>query len=425
MSRAPRPLPIAGQPAPSPKPTPRGPGRAGPPLLAGIAVLVQDVDALGGSERQARLLAEELTVQGERVCLLSTNGQGPLGRPRGAWRERRKGVATYRLPLLGFEAAAGALLARERPEVLYAVGLMLGAFAGRLGRLLDAPVVVKLACSGPWGDVAALDALPPGTRAAVLADLADATVICLSEDLAREADAAGLGRARVLLPNGVPPPPPGAPVRPAGPGVPTVLFVGRLDRQKGVDVLLEAFARCQGGAHLLLAGEGPERAALEAQAARLGLAERVTFLGRRADVWGLLRGATVCCLPSRSEGISNALLEALAAGVPVVVSGIPANVEVVGADEAAGLIAAPEDPADLARALSRALGDEALRARLSAAALARVEERYALEAVARAHRELFAGLPRPPRPSLARVAPRFLRARAASLARALGRVRRS
>ena len=68
----------------------------------------------------------------------------------------------------------------------------------------------------------------------------------------------------------------------------------------------------------VVVGEGPQRDALKGLAARWGLRDCVHFLGRRDDVWGLLRGCTVCALPSRSEGISNTLLEALAAGAPVV-----------------------------------------------------------------------------------------------------------
>lgn len=396
--------------------------------LRGVAILAQDVDILGGSERQTRLVAERLAKRGVRVILLTSNGRGPLGRPKGAWRERRRGVTVYRLPLVGFEAAASAVLAGERFDVLYAIGVMMGAFAGRLGRVFEAPVVVKLACSGPYGDVAAIEALGGRARAGALRDLRQATIVCLSEELVGEAEAIGLGAERCKIPNGVAPPPPGEAVLPLGEGgPPTVLFLGRLTQQKGVDVLLDAFARVElegiGPEHapvLLLAGEGPAREELEAQADRLGISERVVFLGRRADVWGLLRGATACCLPSRGEGISNALLEALVAGCPVVASEIPANAEVLAGE--AGLLARPEDPADLAAQLTRLLSDPELRERLAARGQERIAERYALDVVAASYEELFQGLPRRPRPALAELGPRFLGARAASARRALGRL---
>lgn len=394
--------------------------------LRGVAILAQDVDILGGSERQTRLLAERLAKRGIRVILLTSNGRGPLGRPKGAWRERRRGVTVYRLPLVGFEAAASAVLAGERFDVLYAIGVMMGAFAGRLSHVFEAPVVVKLACSGAYGDVAALDALGARARAGALRDLSEATIVCLSEELVGEAEGIGLGAQRCKIPNGVAAPPPGEPVFPLGEGgPPTVLFLGRLTKQKGVDVLLDAFARVElDGAPeppvLLLAGEGPSREELEAQADRLGIAERVVFLGRRADVWGLLRGATACCLPSRGEGISNALLEALVAGCPVVASEIPANAEVL--EDEAGLLARPEDPADLAAQLSRLLSDPELRERLAAAGQERIAERYALDVIATAYEELFEQLPRRARPPLAELGPRFLGARAASARRMLGRL---
>ncbi|HBP17777.1 MAG TPA: hypothetical protein DEA08_08285 [Planctomycetes bacterium] len=394
--------------------------------LRGVAILAQDVDILGGSERQTRLIAERLAKRGIHVILLTSNGRGALGRPKGAWRERRRGVTVYRLPLVGFEAAASAVLAGERFDVLYAIGVMMGSFAGRLSRVFEAPVVVKLACSGAYGDVAALEALGARARAGALRDLSEATIVCLSEELREEADEIGLGARRCKIPNGVAPPPPGEPVFPLGEGgPPTVLFLGRLTEQKGVDVLLDAFARVEPESSedapaLLLAGEGPAREELEAQADRLGIAERVVFLGRRADVWGLLRGATLCCLPSRGEGISNALLEALVAGCPVVASNIPANAEVLEGE--AGLLAQPEDHEDLAAQLTRLLSDPELRERLSKAGQERIAERYALDVVASSYEELFLELPRKPRPALGELGPRFLGARAASARRVLGRL---
>ena len=123
-------------------------------MTAGVALLVQDIDALGGSERQALALARALTVQGTPVRVLTTTGGGLVSAPDGAWREARDGFHIYRLPLLLFEAAAAGILQRHAAEweTLYAVGVMMGAIAARLGRILSAPVVVKLACQGKGRD---------------------------------------------------------------------------------------------------------------------------------------------------------------------------------------------------------------------------------------------------------------------------------
>jgi glycosyltransferase involved in cell wall biosynthesis len=149
-------------------------------------------------------------------------------------------------------------------------------------------------------------------------------------------------------------------------GTPVVLAVGRLARQKGFDVLVEAVSLVDGDAAVAIVGEGPERSALEDRIRRLGLEKRVGLLGFRADARALTAAADVVCMPSRWEGSPLALHEALAAGRPVVASavgGIPAL-----AGEGAILVP-PEDPRALASALDAVLGDARLQDRLSAASV--------------------------------------------------------
>ena len=149
---------------------------------------------------------------------------------------------------------------------------------------------------------------------------------------------------------------------------PRVLFVGRLAFQKGVGTLVEAAARLRTpDAQVVLVGDGPERAELERQVARLGLADRVSFLGFRShdEIPAILQAGDVMVLPSRYEELGSVLLEGLQAGLPIVASatgGIP------DALDGAGVLVAPGDPAELAAAIDGLLADPAERARLSAAA---------------------------------------------------------
>jgi glycosyltransferase involved in cell wall biosynthesis len=111
---------------------------------------------------------------------------------------------------------------------------------------------------------------------------------------------------------------------------PHLLAVGRLSREKGFDLLLRAFASVRTqfpGARLLIAGIGPEEAALKAECSALGLDPAVRFAGRLACPWPYFPGAALFVLPSRHEGLPNALLEATAAGVPIVA--LPASGGVV------------------------------------------------------------------------------------------------
>ncbi|HEX5592928.1 MAG TPA: glycosyltransferase [Solirubrobacterales bacterium] len=174
-----------------------------------------------------------------------------------------------------------------------------------------------------------------------------------------------------------------------------VLTPARLDAQKGHDVLLEAMPQVP-DATFLFAGEGPERERLETLAAQLGIADRVRFLGRREDVPQLLAACDVFALPSLYEGSSLAVLEAMAAGIPIVSSAIGGTEELIE-DGRSGLLVKPGDSEALAAALRRALGDPELRKSLTARARERVEAGLTREAMASrvegVYRELLGAAP--------------------------------
>jgi glycosyltransferase involved in cell wall biosynthesis len=144
---------------------------------------------------------------------------------------------------------------------------------------------------------------------------------------------------------------------------------------KGFDLLvaaLPALAAAVPSARVVLIGDGPERAALEAQATVLGVRERVLVTGATPEIAVGLAAADALAAPSRNEGMGRALVEGMALGLPVVgaeVGGIPAVV----ADGETGRLVPPGDPAALARALAELGRDAVLRAKLGAAAAVRAE----------------------------------------------------
>lgn len=166
---------------------------------------------------------------------------------------------------------------------------------------------------------------------------------------------------------------------PAGAGEAAVACVASLTPVKRHDVLLRAWAAVAAaeGAprRLVLFGEGPERARLEALAASLGVAGSVTFAGAVTDVADRLPAMQLGVLCSDREGLSNAILEYMASGLPVVATDVGGNPELV--DAANGVLVPAGDPGALAAALSRLLADEAGRRRLGAASLARIRDHYA------------------------------------------------
>ena len=149
----------------------------------------------------------------------------------------------------------------------------------------------------------------------------------------------------------------------------TLICVGRLSPEKGQAGLLRAFAQLRErheDVRLRLVGDGPDRNALEALAAELGLTDRLTFLGRlnENDTLAEIAESDLLVLPSFMEGLPIVLMEAMALGVPVVasrVAGIPELVE----DESAGLLFAPSDWGGLARCIERLLTDGPLRKSLA------------------------------------------------------------
>jgi glycosyltransferase involved in cell wall biosynthesis len=132
-----------------------------------------------------------------------------------------------------------------------------------------------------------------------------------------------------------------------------LLAVCRLERQKGVDVAIRALADIP-GAHLVVLGEGPQRAELERLARELDV--RVHLPGRVPDVTAWLRRADLLVHPVRWEGFGLALLEAMLASLPVVATNVSSIPEIV-VDGETGLLVAPDDPAALARAITRVLDD--------------------------------------------------------------------
>jgi glycosyltransferase involved in cell wall biosynthesis len=167
--------------------------------------------------------------------------------------------------------------------------------------------------------------------------------------------------------------------------------IARLVWYKGHQELIEAFARVRrehGSARLALVGDGPLRPALGEQADALGLNGSVRFLGTVPRAWRLLPHFDVFVLPSRWEGMSNGLLEAMAAGRPIVATTVGGNPELI-ADGETGLLVPPENPEALAAAILRLVRDPALARRLGEAARRRVVQDYTLEAVVRRMENLY------------------------------------
>lgn len=160
--------------------------------------------------------------------------------------------------------------------------------------------------------------------------------------------------------------------------------VGRLDEQKGIDILLEAASQLQSEKQICiwLAGDGPQRPQLENQVRQLGLEAAVRFLGFRSDVPELLKASDIFILPSRYEAMPMTVLEAMAAGLPTLVTDVGENASLV-TDGVTGRIVPPQDPQALAGALSALIKDPVLCRGMGQAAQRKVQQYSAERMVAR------------------------------------------
>jgi glycosyltransferase involved in cell wall biosynthesis len=177
-------------------------------------------------------------------------------------------------------------------------------------------------------------------------------------------------------------------------GAPVVVTVGRLTAIKQHSLLLEAtatIARNHPDVVVLIAGDGELRASLEQQAARLGLRQRVRFLGWRKDLATIYAASDVFALTSINEGTPVALIEAMASGVPGVSTSVGGVGDVI-ADAALGVLTPPGDVAALAAAIASLLGDPERRRRMGTAARAHVLGRYTLDRLAADIAALYADL---------------------------------
>jgi glycosyltransferase involved in cell wall biosynthesis len=357
---------------------------------ARVVTLVNRIGRQGGAERLAVELAAGLARRGldSTLCVSRYPPEGELddeqlgqerrvrdagGRVLGLSRGSKLDLPAWR-PLVSF-------LRREQTQVLHAHMVASNAWATVLGRLAGVPVIVSHEHTWSYEG----RPLRRFVDRHVIARGSDAFLAVSAEDRRKMIEVEGIDPAdAVVVPNGIPDPPApsGRDVRaelgvPAG--SPLVLALGRLDPQKGFDVLIEAAGRMP-DVVVAIAGEGGERAALEEVARRHGVQERVLMPGFRPDVPDLLAAANVAVFPSRFEGSPLSVIECMAAGAAIVatrVGGVPELLE----DGVHGLLVPPEDPEALAAAVLRVARDEELRTELGARARERQQAEFDLEAM--------------------------------------------
>jgi glycosyltransferase involved in cell wall biosynthesis len=412
-------------------------------LRIGIIAL-QFAPIVGGAEARAEKQARQLQALGHDVTVITLRHERswkreeildglPIVRVGGIY--KRQGP--LRIGRLGYLPVVILLFlelwrSRHRYDVFHVSQFgSLAAAAALIGKITHKPVIVSIPTTGPrvksQEAVLMADTLPLDTnflkvdfKEAVAGDISNFALIAFGGNIMvnflRKSDAFyqilstssysylishGFRADRIVhIPNGVDT----EKLRPAldrrpNPAQPErdIICVARLEYAKGIDVLLHAWGRMMHAStewrthlkpRLLLVGEGSLREKFECIAAELGIQDSVEFLGLRRDVTSLLQQAWGFVLPSRWEGMPNALLEAMACGLPCVATKVSGSEDII-TDGINGLLVEPEQPDELAKALRRVIEDQNLAQQLGQEGRAAVLRDYQLSTISKRYLTLY------------------------------------
>jgi len=290
---------------------------------------------------------------------------------------------------------------RREYDVMHCFAVNDHAFVAALARrLLGKKLLVAGMSSGPFGDIQKMrrDKFVPGQRFMLpaIARQADC-VVALNDEMAQEMQAAGFPANRIKqVPDGVEVD--GGPIRAdyrLNHNV-TLTFVGRLTPKKGPDLAIRGLARAVAARpevqwRLLLIGDGTLRGELEDLVTKLGLAGRVEFCGLVENLQDYWARTDIYVHSSRGDGMSLALLAAMASGLPTVATRIGGNVAVIS-DGENGLLIEPDSDADLSRAILQLHADQTLRTRLGTRARRTVVENFSIDSVVERYLALYEDL---------------------------------
>ena len=366
-----------------------------------VAMIIQDYLPLGGgAERQLAALGPLLQEQQVEIHILTRRYTGLLPF------EFIDGLPVHRLPIikprsflasLMFTLTAQPVLKRLQPDLIHAHGLLSPTtVAVAAKRRLGAPLVAKILRGGRFGDLDRLKRKPFGQRRIRLFRKQVDAFVTISQEIDEELSNIGVSpEKRFFIPNGVdlerfqpvPLPQKRALRSPLGlPDGPIVIYTGRLEPEKCLDQLIEMWPSVrisQPDALLLILGTGAEEAKLRQMAG-----EGILFLGHVDNVAGYLQASDIFVLPSATEGLSNALLEAMASGLPAIATAVGGAPDLIEHCQNGWLIP-PDKPVELQEALLILLNNPTFRHNFGCQSRKKIVENYALPVTARHLRLLY------------------------------------
>ncbi len=374
-----------------------------------VVMLVNEFAPLpsGGGEVQAERLAVQLVKQDVRVGVITRWADGlPLYEERdGFFVKRIRAIGPGKLKSLSFLIGAMWTLFRYRREFGIAhahLAFTPAVAASIMGRLFNMPVLILYGNSGEFGEIQSAQLTLRGRlKLELFRRWADVN-IALDQQIEAELFDAGFSPDHVkLIVNGID----ASEFAPVGEksmskksiglaGKTIIVFVGRLAPQKDIPTLIEAFHQASSRRpelHLLLLGDGPERQNLEQLVRRYKLEQQISFLGNVSDVRPYLQASDIFVLSSLSEGVSNALLEAMASGLACVITRV-GGAEYILEDGRYGILIPPQAPHILADTFSQLADNPQEIIRLGELARQRAQSHFDIIEIGKRYQELYVEL---------------------------------
>jgi len=373
-----------------------------------LMVISQFYPMIGGAEKQAQLLATKLMERGVSVDIVT--GWWKFGTAR---KERIDGIQVFRnfacWGMLGIKGirTLGALiymmslslfllLHKRRYDLIHVHQALYPAFVSVLvgKRILRKPVLVKTASSGKTSDIEGLKKFPLGKFQLKWLLKEMEWLVVVSKMSGKDFEKVGYPKNRMInIPNGVEIL---AGTKSSYDQAGCVLTIARFSREKGVDILIQALAKVfaeEKHVRLLVLGSGPMIGEMENMVRSLNMKQSVEFVGFVNEVEEYLRKADLFILPSRTEGMSNALLEAMSYGIPCIATNVGGNGELMGGEGKEirsgefvtaknGLLVNADDVNGLSEAILYLLRHPEQREELGRKGRAFIRENYSIDLIA-------------------------------------------
>jgi glycosyltransferase involved in cell wall biosynthesis len=384
-----------------------------------LMVISQFYPIIGGAEKQAQLLAKKLIEKGIDIKVVT--GWWNL---RTSQEEMIDGVKVFRnfscwgmFGIKGFRTI-GALIYmmslslflfrhKNRYDLIHIHQVLYPALVSTLiaKGIFDKPILVKMGCSGLTGDIINIKRFPFGRFQLKYIIKNVDLLVTVNHEGKDEFKAIGFPESKIqYIPNGIEPPPDG---KNNYEEARTVITTVRLDPQKGIDILLKAWHKVtlgQKGLKLLILGQGPRELELKDLVKALRIEESVQFIGLVSNVGDYMEEADIFVLPSRAEGMSNALIEAMSFGLSCIATKISGNIELMdlNPDQIVsegdffvaknGIFINPDDVEGLAKALLYLIHNAEARKEVGVHGRSHIQNQFSIDSIADRYVALYRSL---------------------------------